>query len=149
MRCQESRLPKMPFHKKKITVGYRRWGHSYKLFKTWSLFQVKTIFAPQRWRGVVFVTLSPDFTGKPGRTVHATFSKWILHGQVDFVTFLYYFKCLHLFKCMEPLKKNLICFICPQDLPDIFVTLLDFAVHEEFRMHLKMCSFPNSLNSVR
>lgn len=53
---------------------------------------------------------------------------------------------------MDPQKENLIFFfICAQDLPDIFVTFWDSAAHvkKKFGMHLKMCSFSNSLNSVR
>lgn len=34
---------------------------------------------------------------KPVYAVHATFSKWILHGQVDLKTHIYYLQCLRLY----------------------------------------------------
>lgn len=50
-----------------------------------------------------------------------------------------------IFKCIHPLKKNiLILFICPQEFPDILVSL--WILHcIKFWMHLKMYSFLNSL----
>lgn len=43
----------------------------------------------------------------------------------------------------------LISFISAQELPDILVPFWIPAADAKFEMHLKMCFFPNSLNSVR
>lgn len=64
---------KCPFTKKKLSNAYV--GIHINNSWLYHSFKPRSVFAQQRWREVVFVTLSPGFTGKPGYAVHATFSK--------------------------------------------------------------------------
>lgn len=120
-----------------------------------------SVFAQQRWRARSFFynLVSWLYRKAPDTLPMQPFQRGrgIQHGQVDFVTLIFHFKCLQLcyFQMHQTFKGGKILFGLSV-LRRTFLTFLShlrffifFAAHIKLWMHLKMCSFPDSFNPVR
>lgn len=120
-----------------------------------------SVFAQQRWRArsIFYNLVSWLYRKAPGTLPMQPFQRGrgIQHGQVDFVTLIFHFKCLQLcyFQMHQTFKGGKILFGLSV-LRRTFLTFLShlrffifFAAHIKLWMHLKMCSFPDSFNPVR
>lgn len=123
-----------------------------------------SVFAQQRWRARSFFynLVSWLYRKAPGTLPMQPFQRGrgIQHGQVDFVTLIFHFKCLQLcyFQMHQTFKggkKSYLVYLCSEGPFWHFCHIFDFlffiffAAHIKLWMHLKMCSFPDSFNPVR